>query len=294
MSFEELAEERGKLYRSWVRDASKVRGPMKIVARRTETALVNARISKDGTELLSSSVRRVTRQVEKDLADAIEYADQNIQGQVEKAVSRAAKAQNKHLKSIGARELSRKQLTDLQRAVVKSMDQEFPKGSGLTYHDRIARIRRHHEAQLKGVIRRSYSQGDVVHSMQRDLRAGLAHTAPGRTPLAGGSAAKKLQRMLVAEETRLANEVERRVVRASGAGFAYWRLNPRHKWYGGAEICEVLASSTGSDVLSELRRLKVDTSQVALEGLYTVDNYPEYPHPFCICFLEAWARQLVS
>jgi hypothetical protein len=74
-----------------------------------------------------------------------------------------------------------------------------------------------------------------------------------------------------------------KVMREAGVELAYWRLSAAHKSYGGNEICEVLAESTGIGVNEALDGRSASISTV---GLYTIDNFPDIPHPNCMCSIE--------
>jgi len=61
----------------------------------------------------------------------------------------------------------------------------------------------------------------------------------------------------------------------AGVEFVYWRLSSAHKDYGGSEVCEILAASTGN-IASRTRNEK---------GVYTLREAPQAPHPNCMCCL---------
>jgi hypothetical protein len=92
-----------------------------------------------------------------------------------------------------------------------------------------------------------------------------------------------LARLNRTEQSRAIHKATIEALKSSGRGLAYWRLSPYHRDYGGAEICEVLATSTGPGVSSELNKLQISISQV---GLYTLDDFPMVPHANCMCSIE--------
>jgi len=57
--------------------------------------------------------------------------------------------------------------------------------------------------------------------------------------------------------------------------YVQWRLSGSHKDYGGSEICEVLANTTGN-LASRARSDR---------GLYLLSEAPQPPHPNCMCSL---------
>jgi hypothetical protein len=104
------------------------------------------------------------------------------------------------------------------------------------------------------------------------------------TPVQNGSLAKKAMRLSSAESMRLVNEAESGLFASAGVEFAYWRLSPSHKWEGGGEACEQMASHESSDINA---LVKQRDSTLLTEGLYLIRDWPPYPHPFCKCFAEA-------
>jgi len=285
MTAENLAEARSKLFRSWTRDSYSLRKPL-VEAYNESVKDLDVRISADGTKIKPSSLKGLTKKLDRTTSRAFQKIEVEIQQGVERAIRRTTRAQLEHLRSIGAKELSRAQVLEIQKSVMKELGKEFPKGSGLNFRDRILRVERHHQAQMRKVLKRTHSLGDGVSKISREMKTGLTHIRPGRTPLVGGSATKNMQRIMVAEETRMAHIVEQRLAQASGIELAYWRLSSVHPNYGGNEICDFLAKGTGDDVAQVFRRNKVAINSLVSDGLYTIRNWPSYPHPFCKCYME--------
>lgn len=105
------------------------------------------------------------------------------------------------------------------------------------------------------------------------------------TPKSEGKAcvSRGLARLNRTEQSRAIHKATVDALRSTGVGLAYWRLSPSHRDYGGAEVCEVLATSTGPGVNEELSRLQISISAT---GLYTLDNFPVVPHANCMCSIE--------
>jgi len=182
--------------------------------------------------------------------------------------------------------LSPKDKQAIKDAVTIASHREFPPGSGMTYEKRVARIEAQHREQIKKLLSRKYSGGNAQEKILQEIRNGL--TGKGTVPTQGGSLMNKLRRLAVAEESRMANIAEIRIMELTGMEFAAWRLNPSHKWYGGQEICEHLAYVTNPDVVSRLSSLGVDPGMELLEGIHLVSQWPQHPHPYCKCYPEAW------
>jgi len=94
---------------------------------------------------------------------------------------------------------------------------------------------------------------------------------------------KGLQRLNRTEQSRSMQRAAVEILKKSGETLAYWRLSPAHKDYGGGEVCEVLASSTGEGVDAELIRLGLSAPR---EGLYLLTKFPETPHANCMCSVD--------
>lgn len=173
----------------------------------------------------------------------------------------------------------------LEQRVFGLLDKEFPPGSGMTYRRRMERLQEMHIRQLQGVVSASYAQGQAPAMIARQIDRAMGYYRPG-TRIKGGSLYKQSRRMLIAEESRLATAMELEILRLGGVQFVYWRLSSFHPWYGGKEICEVFASRVSEETSARLRSVGQDPNEVELAGLYPIDRYPEYPHPFCKCFPE--------
>lgn len=282
----DLAREREKLFLELIGSAAFLSALTKGLSEDLTGQVHEGLLIQSGTRLSLQSAGRIHTDAVKGLKSILEEADELFRGSVIKAIIRSSDSVSGFLLRSGLTPLTTEQIRKIQEDVFRLMDEEFPPGSGVTYRMRLDRIHRAHGAQMNMVLKRSHPQGSTVPNIMRDIRNGIFHTEAVRTPIAGGSAAKKLQRLLVAEESRLANEVERRVFQASGVNFGYWRLSPLHKWYGGNEICEILASNEDPRVSEMLARSGRALSKVPLKGLYSLNRWPDYPHPYCKCYLE--------
>ena len=170
-----------------------------------------------------------------------------------------------------------------------AIDSDFPVGSGVTYLKRLQRIQVEHQGTLTKIINGTYRE-PAKEKITSGVRATLTHYRFGRTPIAGGSATKKTMGLFVAEQARITNAVETEIMKASGIGLAYWRLSPAHPWYGGNEICEVLAANEDPDIARYLAQTPDGGAGILLEGLHQLSDWPSYPHPWCKCYAEPLIR----
>lgn len=243
------------------------------------------RYLKDGTGLLTSSRKSLTAKVQRDLAPVLRQMDFEFRRRLRRMISRAATYQTNYLRSKGFPVPGIEAVNRLVENTVLSLDRDFPLGSGVTYMNRLERINAEHQTSLTTILNRTYGE-DAKKKIIGDTRTTLTFMRPGRTPIAGGSASKKAVGLFTAEQARLTNEVEVGILREAGLRVAYWRLSPTHPWYGGREICEVLASMTDPDLEYQLSLLPGRRSRIPTEGLHQLSDWPIYPHPYCRCYPE--------
>ena len=102
----------------------------------------------------------------------------------------------------------------------------------------------------------------------------------------GGSVLKDQQRMLVAESMRKAHNTDLMVAQHLGVRFGYRRLSSKHPRYKRKEICEDLNVKVVPGIQQLLLQAGFDPTRISLEGLYRIDDFPRYPHPFCKCWVD--------
>jgi hypothetical protein len=282
-----LIKAKDLLFRSWIRESGSLRSQFRALNTSIQGKLMPGAFTGEGDRMYKAQADRLERAIRRDMRSAFDAADREIQLAVERAASRAAVYQKKFLDASGVPILGNKELQLLQKEAVKILGEEFPKGSGLTYHDRLKVIRMRHEREMVASIRKSYRNGNAQESIRREMSLRLTNNKVGvRTRVSGGSVSKQVSRMMIAEEARISQETEKLILEAHDIELAYWRLSPDHKWEG-SEICEVLASTVGPGVEAALRRsTSTSTSTVILEGLYLVSEWPDYPHPCCKCHMD--------
>lgn len=275
------------IFRSWIRESGSLRNHFRTLNSSIQNKLIPGAFTGDGGRMYKAQADRLERAIRRDMRAAFDAVDKEIQHAVEKAASRASLYQKKFLIAEDVKVLGNKELKLIQREAVKMLGEEFPKGSGLTYHDRLTAIRMRHEREMVASLRRSYGSGNAQEAIKRDMSLRLTSNRAGvRTPVSGGSVSKQVSRIMVAEEARISQETEKKILEAHDIEFAYWRLSPDHL-PGKCGACERLSMEVGDGVRAALRRsTSTSTSTVVLEGLYLVSRWPEYPHPYCKCHME--------
>jgi hypothetical protein len=275
------------LFRSWVRESRYVRTPFQKMNRKIQGRLDKQGFNASGEWMLKRNADRLSAAIRKDMAKAFNDVDLEIQSAVERAAARAVKYQKRFLKAANVPFLKSAEINAIHKEAAKILNEDFPAGSALNYRDRLKMIRMRHERELLGSLRASYKSGDALARISKEAKLRLTSNTIGvKVRVSGGSVAKQVSRVMVAEEARISHEIERRILVVHNVEYGYWRLSPDHKWENGSEICEVLAVGTGEGVLRSLR--EGESRPVILEGLYRLDEWPEYPHPYCKCHLEPW------
>lgn len=97
-------------------------------------------------------------------------------------------------------------------------------------------------------------------------------------PSSGRCLSKGVSRILRTEAQAVRHVMTKAALKDAGYEYVYWRLSSSHKNYGGSEVCEVYAASTGRSVPAATSFSRV--------GCYRIDEVPMPPHPNCLCSLE--------
>jgi len=282
-----LIKAKDLLFRSWIRESGSIRSQFSELNRNIQGKLTPKSFTGDGDRMYKAQADRLERAIRRDIRLTFDRVDQEIQRAVERAASRASLYQKKFLGSEGVKLLGNKELKLIQQDAVSMLWEKFPKGSGLTYQDRLNAIRMRHERSMISAIRRSYRAGAARDSISREMSLRLTNNKVGvRTAVPGGSVSKQVSRIMIAEEARISQETEKKILLAHDIEFAYWRLSSDHLPEK-CGACERLSVEVGEGVREALRRsTSTYTSTVVLEGLYLVSEWPDYPHPYCKCHMD--------
>lgn len=229
-------------------------------------------------ELRSQADRLVRRDFERQGA--------NIRETIGSATTREMRAQMDVLRRMGVPLPSKSEMTALANQATNTvMNDPFP-GTDKSLNDRLTREAGRARGRYEQYIN-AQSNKERARAMDH-LRRGLHDPMPGRTRVDGGSVGKALARIQRTEQRRALQEANTELARKVGFEFMYYKLSPNHRWYGGGEVCEVLAVTTGPGVVDRLRQLGADPGQVDLQGLFLRDQFPQVPHPNCMCMQEIW------
>ena len=277
-----LAKERGLLFRRILKQRGLFTVPLKQVYREIDALLKGMAIGEDGF-LSRIDLRKIESVIKSRSSVAVRTMQNNLKSSIESSIKLALKKQNSALKEFGNQGLSEKEINSIAKSHSKSfLKEEFPIKSGVNAS---IRLKNQTLSMRQKIIEQSkkYIQTKDIAQIRKNIRMALISESPGATPIKGGSSLKQMNRIFVAEQTRKVNDAVREGMKKSGEIFVYWRIDPSHPWYGGNEICEVLANQSSGTTVNKLRDLGISTSSVDLSGLYHISDLPEYPHPFCRC-----------
>jgi superfamily II DNA or RNA helicase len=113
----------------------------------------------------------------------------------------------------------------------------------------------------------------------RNLGRYLTDSRENGVSIAGGSAFKWNERLMVSEQNRAVRDACLKFYDEMGIELVRWTLNPRHPRY---DVCDEIAEETGAKALDYVARI----DGLKAEGLYHLEEVPDYPHPYCMCDLE--------
>lgn len=276
-----LSLERQRMINEWVRGSQQMRRSLIDVQRAVADGISNLNL--DGkSKLTKKQISDVMKQVAVAMIPALEDAKKVLNHRIDIAIRRSVRAYNLMFGLNGLAQLNPSEIATLVDSVLKQLSAEFPAESGLTYEKRLDRAADRHYKQVRRIISRSSPDQIDVEDMMHDVYVGLRKIGP--TGIQDGSLANKYQSILAAEEARVTTLVGLSAMAARDLEFAYWRLSPNHPWYGGGEICELHASSIFAGPMDDL--IAANLQDVDTTGLYHIDGYPDFPHPWCRCYPE--------
>lgn len=276
-----LALERSRMEKSWVKAGQDIRRGFKAVEDAVRQKIQSFDL-RDVTRLTKKQIAEVMRIASTEMGDATIQAMSNLRDSLNVSLRRGARAANSVLHQKGLKLLSRDELAKIMEDSVIETAKPWPPNNPSTYDRRMVNASRIHLQQLRTSLSKIHPKGKVAARVLKDAHRGLRKLGP--TSIRGGSLANKHQMILASEETRITNEVTLRIFQYRGVEYAYWRLSSAHPWYGGGEVCEWLASIPYGGSQSELRAAGL--GGVSQSGLYAMNNWPSYPHPFCKCYPE--------
>ncbi len=277
----DLVLERKRMMNEWERGSRQIRSGLSNVEEAVLIGAAGYNLDK-ATRLTQVQINVLYADAKVEMVKAISDAQDIIEKRIEVAVRRGVRSYNKIFREAGLSKLNDSEIQKLRLQILSDMRKEFPPRSGFTTVSRISRATNLHLKQLKDTLGRSYKQGMLLKELKKRMYRGLRKT--GQSGIVGGSLGNKLKQIMAAEEARATNLVAVGAMKARNIEFAYWRLSPNHPWYGGGEICELHSIAPYSGPIEELKSAGLQGA--GLEGLYLLANYPNYPHPWCLCYPE--------
>lgn len=240
----------------------------------------DARRDKKG-EVPKAEQRRAKATAKKIAVAVVKDAENKLRQNVLQAANREAANQAIRLRQLGITPPPQREITALIRRTVRdTLAAPYP-GTGVALRERLGVVSARVTSLLMLPVEASARRRNtaLIHAEK-----GLTETRPGRVRVPGGSAVKQLERLNRTEQARIMREISLALARTAGVEFIYWRLSGSHKSYGGGEVCERIAASTGPGVAAALKAQGV--SGADLQGLFTAAGYPVIPHANCMCTQE--------
>lgn len=283
---EEIRKARATTRRSTERDAASIRqgfrdGTSEFVK---ELRKYDRNRRQDG-QLYARDRRRLERLADQFTRSGTERSLETIRSSAEASVSREFRQQAKFLERLGVPVPPESRLSQIQSdAVERAISTPFP-GTDLNTRDRLSRDAGRVRKRYQDVIQ---ARPDELDRKIDHLRRGVHDPKPGPTRIDGGCACKSIQRVNRTEQSRALREANLDLYKAAGLDLAYWRLGEGHKWAGGQEACEILARRTGPGVRAYVQDKGIEIPDEDYEGLYLINEFPEIPHPNCMCYQEPY------
>lgn len=222
-------------------------------------------------QLRSPEVKRLRKKLDELMSKTVKQMRdsliQNVQASVKTYLIGLNQASSEKLGT-------RKDLSARAESMAKELYRE--RIGGATASERIAVLAGKLDAQLRGMVGLDKKQRLLVRDQL--ISKVIAPKREGESCVSRG-----FSRLNRTEQSRGIQKASIRLLKSAKVELAYWRLSPSHKDYGGSEICEVLATSTGIGVLDELAKRQSSLSEI---GLYTVEDFPLIPHANCMCSIE--------
>ena len=237
----------------------------------------------------ATTLNKLRRVAPKGLDAAFEQVHSRISAKVSESIKDSIRVQNELLKKAGLKTLSKVQRSELLDRHLRSWPrEEFPFGSAKTYETRMLQLRAKAEEKVLGNVSFRLGPNTTIDMVKERIRKGLVSKGVESSKIAGGSTLKQLSRLEISEASRKANEAALDTLATAGAAYARWGLSANHPWYGGAEICEVFASQVSDITRLQLRKDGYYPGKLDLHGVYPLNYWPSYPHPFCMCSPSPW------
>ena len=231
------------------------------LAERRRGRLSNGRLRSDRQAILDQRLQQIVRDTMVSISSLLQ---ENMRSSVKT-----------YLRNVSAQSPTKLlTMVEINNLSVLHADQAFNErygASGLNVDGRLAGLAGRLELELRKLTNLSRKERQKKRKI---LRKSIVDPKGSDRPCVGRGVA----RLNRTEQQRAVQQATLRVLEDKGVSLAYWRLSPSHRDYGGTEVCEVLASSTGPNVQEVLMGRNID-----LTGCYRVRDFPLTPHPNCMC-----------
>ena len=244
---------------SLVKESSQIRRELASDFMRPVIKAVESASRKDDGHIYASEKRRIKRFISKLKRNTLSQQVSSLDGSIDRSITRSLNESSRKLRAINIKVDSK--LNDSRKLKVKArINLNRSKRALSQVFDR---VEQHAFAYVDKASNKKKFKRQVVDS--------------SFTPTKGGSLSKAIRKIRRTELQNTNHTTSREMFLEHGITYCYWRLSVNHKDYGGREVCEVLASSTGS---------RATLSSHSKIGLYHLAEYPSVPHPNCMCQMD--------
>lgn len=194
---------------------------------------------------------------------------------IENSIQQELQKRNAKLVNEKRPPMTQARMEQIQNNVMKSSTGKF---KGKTLGQRLTVSKNLANARIKKELQNSTTKENAEKSRNRAINF-LTDNREGGRSLQGGSNYKFEERILVAEMNRARQETTREIMSEFDL-LGRWVLSARHNIF---DICDKFATETGRKAERLIRMYNLPIFQ---EGVYTNDEMPDYPHPFCQCEID--------
>lgn len=215
--------------------------------------------------------------------DQVRYRTRNMTDETEQLLNRSREQrieeeimrQNERLGQQGAETLAPEEIDRLKNKTMQKTQEEF---KGATASQRLHVSKRKMNKRMRSELRNA-TDPENVDDVRMDVKRYLTDDRETGRSLAGGSAFKYNERIMIAEQERAKQQVSKDIAEEYDL-LIRWNLHPDHEI---EDICDDHAEGVGTKADKMVNEIDEDMNK---QGLYASDEVPEYPHPYCQCQLN--------
>lgn len=228
-----------------------------------------------GKPIQPTDYNKVVSKINKVTGELHSETRANIMSSIENNVSKIIQSENAKLKKLGLPPLTNVDVERLQNNVMKNSMSKF---KGATLDKRLKTSKNMANERLKYEARISTDEERAKDRKQKAMDFLTDKRESGRS-LIGGSNYKYNERILVSEFNRSSQDAMKEYLKELNI-LGRWVLSSKHNI---RDVCDKIAEQTGARANRLIDKFNI---RVNREGVYTSEEIPEYPHPYCQCRID--------